>query len=114
MASMAGALRAVFDTIRQVNREKASGLREFELKELENIFSLLHLKSVRIDGVDVILPDIQEMHFIFIVCRQFGAVKAAHGAGANDGNLHTSVAQVCSFPVPDFLPSTICSNQPLY
>jgi hypothetical protein len=32
-----------FETVVQVNREKATGMLEFELKELENIFTLLIL-----------------------------------------------------------------------
>ena len=36
-------LRFILDTLLQVNREKACGIIEFELKELENIFSLLIL-----------------------------------------------------------------------
>ncbi len=43
MASLAAKFRTFFDTILQVNREKASSMLEFELKELENIFSLLLL-----------------------------------------------------------------------
>ncbi|HCM25289.1 MAG: hypothetical protein A2Z99_04915 [Treponema sp. GWB1_62_6] len=41
MAGIMKKLRFVIDTILQVNREKACGMLEFELKELENIFSLL-------------------------------------------------------------------------
>lgn len=36
-------LKRAFEIIRQVQREKASEIIEFELKELENIFSLLIL-----------------------------------------------------------------------
>lgn len=43
MTSMLSKFRFFVKTIRQVNREKASGMIEFELKELENIFSLLVL-----------------------------------------------------------------------
>ncbi len=43
MASLAAKFCTFFDTILQVNREKASSMLEFELKELENIFSLLLL-----------------------------------------------------------------------
>ncbi len=43
MGAETGKLRKIIETILQVNREKASGMLEFELKELENIFSLLIL-----------------------------------------------------------------------
>ena len=36
-------IRKIIDTMIQIHREKASGFIEFELKELENIFSLLLL-----------------------------------------------------------------------
>lgn len=36
-------LKAAFRTVIQVNREKATAIIEFEVKELENIFSLLVL-----------------------------------------------------------------------
>ncbi|MFA6506665.1 MAG: hypothetical protein WCT14_11225 [Treponemataceae bacterium] len=34
-------IRAIIDTIIQIQRDKASSMIEFELKELENIFALL-------------------------------------------------------------------------
>lgn len=43
MGAASETIRKIFDVILQVNREKASGMLEFELKELENIFSLLIL-----------------------------------------------------------------------
>ncbi len=43
MGSLNQKIRKLITTILQVNREKASGILEFELKELENIFSLLIL-----------------------------------------------------------------------
>jgi len=43
MASVLGKITALFGIIAQVNREKATEMLEFELKELENIFSLLIL-----------------------------------------------------------------------
>jgi hypothetical protein len=43
MGAEMGKLWKIIETILQVNREKASGMLEFELKELENIFSLLIL-----------------------------------------------------------------------
>ena len=43
MGSKTETIRKIFEIILQVNREKASGMLEFELKELENIFSLLIL-----------------------------------------------------------------------
>lgn len=43
MSSFVTNLRKALGIILQVNREKASGMLEFELKELENIFSLLIL-----------------------------------------------------------------------
>ncbi len=43
MSSFASKMRTVLRTLLQINREKASGMLEFELKELENIFSLLIL-----------------------------------------------------------------------
>jgi len=36
-------LKAVVKTFTQINREKATGMLDFELKELENIFALLIL-----------------------------------------------------------------------
>ena len=36
-------IKDVFNTFAQVNREKATGMLDFELKELENIFALLIL-----------------------------------------------------------------------
>jgi hypothetical protein len=36
-------IKAAFRIISQINREKATGMLEFELKELENIFALLLL-----------------------------------------------------------------------
>jgi len=41
MAAMFRKITAFFKIIAQVNREKATEMLEFELKELENIFSLL-------------------------------------------------------------------------
>jgi len=43
MASVLDKIRAIIGIIAQVNREKATEMLEFELKELENIFSLLIL-----------------------------------------------------------------------
>ncbi len=43
MAGLTRKLRRAFEIIRQIHREKASEIIEFELKELENIFSLLLL-----------------------------------------------------------------------
>jgi len=43
MSSFASKIRTVLRTLLQINREKASSMLEFELKELENIFSLLIL-----------------------------------------------------------------------
>ena len=43
MLSFASKMRTVLKTLLQINREKASSMLEFELKELENIFSLLIL-----------------------------------------------------------------------
>ncbi len=42
---MIGRIRAFFEVIAQINRDKATDLLEFELKELENIFSLLILSG---------------------------------------------------------------------
>jgi len=41
MASVLKKLASFFSVVAQVNREKATEMLEFELKELENIFSLL-------------------------------------------------------------------------
>jgi len=43
MDSLIRKVRRAFEVMQQVNREKATGMLEFELKELENIFSLLVL-----------------------------------------------------------------------
>ncbi len=43
MASVLDKIRAIIGVVAQVNREKATEMLEFELKELENIFSLLIL-----------------------------------------------------------------------
>ncbi|PKL09391.1 MAG: hypothetical protein CVV51_04040 [Spirochaetae bacterium HGW-Spirochaetae-7] len=43
MSSFILKIRMVLRTLLQINREKASSMLEFELKELENIFSLLIL-----------------------------------------------------------------------
>lgn len=43
MASVLSKISALFGIMAQVNREKATEMLEFELKELENIFSLLVL-----------------------------------------------------------------------
>ncbi len=39
-------LRAAWHIVRQVHREKATGMLEFELKELQNLFALLVLGSL--------------------------------------------------------------------
>lgn len=41
MSAILETLRKAFGVIRQVNRERATEMLEFELKELENIFTLL-------------------------------------------------------------------------
>lgn len=43
MESLIRKVRRTLEVMQQVNREKATGMLEFELKELENIFSLLVL-----------------------------------------------------------------------
>ena len=43
MSSIVSKFNTVMRTLLQINREKASSMIEFELKELENIFSLLIL-----------------------------------------------------------------------
>lgn len=43
LGTIAGKLRAALDVAVQVHRDKATEMIEFELKELENIFSLLIL-----------------------------------------------------------------------
>lgn len=41
MSAFLDKIKAVFGIIDQINRERATGMLEFELKELENIFTLL-------------------------------------------------------------------------
>ncbi|TFG79918.1 MAG: hypothetical protein E4H20_11505 [Spirochaetales bacterium] len=43
MTVLGGKIRKAFEILRQINRERATAMIEFELKDLENIFTLLIL-----------------------------------------------------------------------
>lgn len=46
MANPLQTLKAAFHVFRQIHREKATGMLEFELKEMQNLFSLMILGSL--------------------------------------------------------------------